>query len=192
MKSTAIAHSNLAFIKYWGRKNEKLRLPTNGSFSINLSNLKTRTTVEFSEEYQADTIMIDKENQFEESERVIKHLNRIRELAHINLKAKVMSENSFPSGTGLSSSASGFAALTIAAASAAGLKLSEKELSILARQGSGSACRSVPSGFVEWKDAETSEESYAFSVFPADYWNIVDVVAVVSTEKKDVPTSQGQ
>lgn len=192
MKSTAVAHPNVAFIKYWGRKSETLRLPTNGSFSINLSGLTTKTTVEFSEQYTEDSIIIDRENQFEEAERVVKHLDRVRALANIKLKAKVMSENSFPSGTGLSSSASGFAALTVAAVSAAGIKLSEKELSILARQGSGSACRSIPGGFVEWKDADYSEESYAYSAFPSDHWDIADVVAVVSTEKKDVPTSEGQ
>ncbi len=192
MKSSAIAHPNVAFIKYWGRKNETLRLPTNGSFSINLSGLSTTTTVEFSEKYTQDSIIIDRENQFEEAERVVKHLDRIRQMSKLNLKAKVMSQNNFPSGTGLSSSASGFAALTVAAVSAAGIKLSEKDLSILARQGSGSACRSIPGGFVEWKDADSSEESYAYSVFPSDHWDIADVVAVVSTEKKDVPTSVGQ
>lgn len=192
MKATAVAHPNIAFIKYWGRKSETLRLPTNGSLSMNLSNLITKTTVDFSNKYKEDSIVIDKEHQFDEAERVIKHLDRVREIAKIKLKAKVMSENSFPSGTGLSSSASGFAALTVSAVSAAGLKLSEKELSILARQGSGSACRSIPNGFVEWKDAKSSDESYAYSVFPADYWDIVDVVAVVSTEKKEVSTSEGQ
>lgn len=192
MKSTAIAHPNVAFIKYWGRKSETLRLPTNGSFSINLSNLITKTTVEFSEAFKEDSVVIDRENQFDEAERVITHLDRVREKAGIRHKAKVMSENSFPSGTGLSSSASGFAALTVAAASAAFLKFSEKELSILARQGSGSACRSIPAGFVEWKDAESSDDSFAYSVFPSDFWDIVDVVAVVSTEKKEVPTSEGQ
>ncbi len=197
MKSTAIAHPNIAFIKYWGRKSEILRLPTNGSISMNLSGLETRTTVEFSKSYTSDVVIIDKENQFEEADRVVKHLDRIREIAGIKLKAKVMSENNFPSGTGLSSSASGFASLTVAGCSAAGcsaagLKLSEKDLSILARKGSGSACRSIPSGFVEWKDADSSEESYAYSVLSSGHWDIADVVAVVSTEKKDVPTSVGQ
>ncbi len=192
MKSTAIAHPNVALIKYWGRKDEKLRLPTNGSISVNLSEMTTTTTVEFSEKYTSDQIRIDKQNLFDEADRVIKHLDRIRSLAKSPLHAKVVSENNFPSGTGLSSSSSGFAALTVAASNALGLKLSEKELSILARQGSGSACRSIPSGWVEWKDAETSEESYARSIFPNDHWDVVDVVAVVSTEKKDVPTSIGQ
>ncbi|PIZ63002.1 diphosphomevalonate decarboxylase [Candidatus Roizmanbacteria bacterium CG_4_10_14_0_2_um_filter_39_13] len=192
MKATAIAHPNVALIKYWGRKDEMLRLPTNGSISINLSEMTTTTTVEFSDTFTTDAITINDEVITNESDRAIKHLDRIRILAQSELKAKVVSKNNFPSSTGLSSSSSGFAALTIAGTQALGLELSEKELSILARLGSGSACRSIPDGWVEWKDAETSEESYASTIFPSDHWNLVDVVAVVSTEKKDVPTSMGQ
>lgn len=185
MKATAVAPSNIAFTKYWGRKDEVLRLPANGSISMCLSNLLTTTSVEFSKEYKQDEINIDNKD------RIIKHLDRIRKLADINLKAHVITKNNFPTGTGLSSSASGFAALTLATVSAAGLNLSEKELSILARQASGSACRSIPSGFVEWLDGETSETSYAKQIFPASYWKIADVVAIVSKEKKEVPTSSG-
>lgn len=197
MKSTAIAPSNIAFTKYWGRKDEVLRLPENGSISMCLSNLLTTTTVEFSPAYQKDEIIINgggppAGGEADEAQRAIKHLDRVRKLAGIDQKAKVVSNNNFPSGTGLSSSASGFAALTLAASKAAGLDLSEKELSILARQGSGSACRSIPSGFVEWLDGDTSETSYAIQIFPPDHWAIADVVAVVSEGKKEVATSLGQ
>ncbi len=192
-KETAIAPSNIAFTKYWGRKHEILRLPENGSISMSLSHLLTTTTVEFSDQYEQDEVIINGGGLEDgEDARVIKHLDRIREMAGITNKAKVVSNNNFPSGTGLSSSASGFAALTVAAASSAGLKLSEKELSILARQGSGSACRSIPGGFVEWLDGDTSDTSYAVQIFPTDYWDIADVVAVVSTSKKEVSTSVGQ
>lgn len=190
MKKTAVAPSNIAFTKYWGRKNEDLRIPENGSISMNLSNLLTTTTVEFSSKYKIDTVSINGEEK--EDHKVIKHLDRVRKLAGINLKAKVVSKNNFPIGTGLSSSASGFAALTVAASNAAGLNLSEKELSILARVGSGSACRSIPAGFVEWLDGGTNESSYAVQIFPQDYFDIVDVVVIASSEKKDVPTSIGQ
>ncbi len=192
MKASAVAPSNIAFIKYWGKKNEVLRLPENGSISMNLSNLLTTTTVEFSPSYKEDSITINGVQEANEGSRAIKHLDRIRESAKITDKAKVVTENNFPTGTGLSSSASGFAALTVAAASAAGLNLSQKELSILARQGSGSACRSIPNGFVEWLDGDTSETSYAVSIFPEDYWDIVDIVAVVSKNKKEVSTTEGQ
>lgn len=192
MKATAIAPSNIAFTKYWGKKNEILRLPIHGSISMTLSGLLTTTTVEFSDKYKADKIIINKGIQeVDEAERVIKHLDRIRNIAKINLKAKMVSDNNFPSGTGLASSASGFAALTVAGAKAAGLNLSEKELSILARQGSGSACRSIPSGFAEWLNGNTSESSYAIQIFPPDYWSIADVVAIISKEKKEVSSSVG-
>lgn len=192
MKATAIAPSNIAFIKYWGRKDEVLRLPENGSISMNLSNLMTTTTVEFNKSFKEDEIIINNQKETQEGNRAIKHLDRIRNLAKINLKAKVVTRNNFPTGTGLSSSASGFAALTVAGAKAAGLSLSEKELSILARQGSGSACRSIPDGFVEWLDGNTSETSYGVSLYPENYWDIVDVVAVVSKNKKEVSTTEGQ
>ena len=193
MKSTAIAPSNIAFIKYWGRKDEELRLPKNGSISMNLSELLTTTTVEFDSKLKEEEIVINGTKEPEETKgKIVKHLDRIRSLAKIHEKAKVVSRNSFPRGTGLSSSASGFAALTVAAAAAAGLKLSEKELSILARQGSGSACRSIPDGFVEWLDGDTSETSYAYSIFPPDYWDIADVVVILTEEQKDVSTTEGQ
>lgn len=189
MKSTAIATSNIAFTKYWGRKDETLRLPMNGSIAMSLSNLLTTTTVDFDGNLKQDDITINNEKREKEALKVIKHLDRIRKLAGIKTYAKVISENSFPTGTGLSSSASGFAALTVAGAKAAGLSLSEPELSILARQGSGSACRSIPGGIVEWLDGDTSETSYAKTIFPKDYWEIADVVAVVSESRKEVSTS---
>ena len=192
MKASAVAPSNIAFIKYWGKKDEVLRLPENGSISMNLSNLLTTTTVEFSSNYSEDSITINGIQEENEGNRAIAHLDRIRSLAKISDKAKVVTINNFPTGTGLSSSASGFAALTVAGAKAAGLDLSEKELSILARQGSGSACRSIPNGFVEWLDGDTSETSYATSLCPENYWGIADVVAVVSKNKKEVSTTEGQ
>ncbi len=191
MKATAVAPSNIAFIKYWGRKDEILRLPTNGSISMNLSNLLTTTTVAFDPSLKKDTIILNGKKEDAATSRGVKHLDRIRKLAGIKTKAKVLTENNFPTGTGLSSSASGFAALSVAASYAAGLKLSEKELSMLARQGSGSACRSIPDGFVQWLDGNTSESSYAVSLHEPSYWDIADIVAVVNIGPKDVPTSTG-
>ena len=191
MKATAVAPSNIAFIKYWGRKDEELRLPENASISMNLSNLLTTTTVEFNSNFKEDEIVINNQKEENEGNRAIKHLDKIRALAKIKYKAKVVTKNNFPTGTGLSSSASGFAALTVAGAKAAGLNFSKKELSILARQGSGSACRSIPDGFVEWLDGDTSDTSYGVSLYSENYWDIVDVVAVVSKNKKEVSTTEG-
>ncbi|MCX6732429.1 MAG: diphosphomevalonate decarboxylase [Candidatus Roizmanbacteria bacterium] len=192
MKATAKAHSNIAFIKYWGRKEETLRLPSNGSISMNLSNLFTTTTVEFRSDLNKDDVLVNGEENNAINSRISKHLDRIRMLLQKNIYAKVISQNSFAASAGLASSASGFAALTVAGVAAAGLHLSEKELSILARQGSGSACRSIPDGFVEWLDGNTSEDSYAYKLFDQSYWDLCDIVTVISKEKKDVPTSTGQ
>ncbi|HSX18801.1 MAG TPA: diphosphomevalonate decarboxylase [Candidatus Saccharimonadales bacterium] len=193
MKATAIAPSNIAFTKYWGKKNQKLKIPQNGSISMCLSNLLTTTTVEFSNKYKQDTLTINNSPaDASDTDKVSSHLDIIRKLAKTMQKAKVVSQNNFPKNAGLSSSASGFAALTVAATTALGLKLSEKQLSILARQGSGSACRSIPSGFVEWTDGNTSETSYAKQIQDPNYWKIADVVAIVSTDKKAVPTTTGQ
>ncbi|EKE14254.1 MAG: hypothetical protein ACD_12C00604G0007 [uncultured bacterium] len=192
MKATAIAPSNIAFIKYWGKKDEKLKIPENGSISMNLSNLITTTTVEFNQKYLKDQIFINDSSYNQEASKIIQHLDLIRKQANSNLKAKVISVNNFPDGTGLSSSASGFAALTLAAAKSIGLNLQEKELSILARQGSGSACRSIPDGFVEWLGGGTTKTSYANSLYPPSYWDIIAVVAIVSREKKDISSTDGQ
>ncbi|HSW97142.1 MAG TPA: diphosphomevalonate decarboxylase [Candidatus Saccharimonadales bacterium] len=191
MKATAIAPSNIAFIKYWGVKDAVLRLPTNGSISMNLSNLLTTTTVEFNEAFTQDHVMFNGKQEPEINNRALKHIDRIRKLANITTRVKIVTENNFPTSTGLSSSASGFAALSLAGAKAAGLDLSERELSILARQGSGSASRSIPDGITEWLDGERSEESYAVSLYPPEYWDLVDIVAVVSTSKKDINTTEG-
>lgn len=201
MKKTTIkASSDIALVKYWGKKDEILRLPENGSLSIVLDGLDTITTVEFSEKYEADQVFIQDEeikNSSIEAARVSKHLDRLRKLAKqanidgANWFAKVVSKNTFPRGTGLSSSGSGMAALTYAAAEALGLELSEKELSILSRQASGTACRCACGGFVEWLDGETSDDSYSMTVFSKDHWDIRDVVAVVDEGMKKISSTEG-
>ena len=191
-KTTAKAPANIAFIKYWGKKNPKLRLPLSNSVSMNLSNVFTTTTVEFSPQLKKDQIIMDKEHlSIDEAERIIKHLDLIREKAKIPFKAKVKTKNNFPKGTGTSSSASGFAALTLAGCKAAGLNLNEKELSIIARLGSGSACRSIPDGFVEWQKGNSSKTSFAKTIYLTKYWQLADIVVIVSQEKKKISSSQG-
>jgi diphosphomevalonate decarboxylase len=192
MKCTAIAPSNLAFIKYWGKSDEKLKTPLNGSISMNLSGMKTTTTVEFSDKYEKDEIEIAGIVSVIAKIKIINHLDLIRKLANTKMKARVFSKNSFPSSTGLSSSASGFAALTVAGAKASGLKLSEKEMTALSRQGSGSSARSIPDGFVEWLKGTDSKTSIAYSIFPPEWFEIADIVAVISTAKKEISSTDGQ
>ena len=191
-KSTAIAPSNIAFIKYWGKLDEALRLPLNDSFSMNLSGAYTTTTVEFSPSYTKDSVsIIGGDFSSDEISRVVKSLDMIRKISGVTIFANVVTQNTFPKGAGAAASASGFAALTIAAFAALEKPMSEKELTVFARLGSGSACRSIPDGFVEWFSASSSEDSYAASLYPSTYWEIYDVLAIVDNTMKKVSTSQG-
>ncbi len=195
-KATAVSCSNIAFIKYWGNYDPRLRMPLNDSLSMNLDALTTLTTVEFDEALENDEVVLGGLPADDRTRtRVSEHLDRIRALAKITTKARVHSRNSFPSAAGLASSASAFAALTLAATQAAGLELSERNLTILARQGSGSAARSIPAGFVEWLAAtnvtSTSEQSYARQLLPPDAWDLRDVIAIVSADAKPTSSSEG-
>ncbi len=190
--ATAIASPNIAFIKYWGNRDHALRLPSNGSISMNLDGLTTVTEVTFDPSLDVDVLVLNGSQQTGPAyERVSEHLGRVRALAGIRAHARVESSNNFPTGTGIASSASGFAALTLAAAAAAGLELDESELSRLARTGSGSACRSIPGGFVEWLAGEDDSDSYAFSLAPPEHWDLIDCIAIVSQEHKPTGSSEG-
>jgi len=190
--ATAQSHPNIAFIKYWGNRDNTLRIPANGSISMNLDGLSTRTMVSFQPSLPFDELII---NGHEVTglglDRVSYILDIIRGMADIHERAEVMTENNFPSGAGIASSASAFAALALAGSQAAGLSLSEPELSRLARRGSGSASRSIPGGFVEWQVGTTNEDSYAFSIAEPGHWELVDCVAVVSTSHKKTSSTEG-
>ena len=191
-KATAEANSNIAFIKYWGNRDGALRIPLNNSISMNLDHATTTTTVAFAAHLGADTITIGgAETRGAARERVVAHLDRVRAIAKIETRARVQSQNDFPMGAGIASSASAFAALSLAATRAAGLQFGERELSILARQGSGSAARSIPGGFVEWYAGADSASSFAASIAPPEHWALRDVIAIVSTEEKKVGSTDG-
>jgi diphosphomevalonate decarboxylase len=194
MQATAVACSNIAFIKYWGNRDEKLRLPASPSLSMNLAGIETVTTVSFDSELSDDIVLIGGEQQSGPAQaRVTQHLEVIRARAGVNLRARIESQNNFAMGAGMASSASAFAALSLAGAAAAGLSLSEKQLSVLARLGSGSAARSIPGGFVELHVGvpDDPESSFAESIAPADHWGLTDVIAVVSQKQKSVGSTSG-
>ncbi|HKI52901.1 MAG TPA: diphosphomevalonate decarboxylase [Anaerolineales bacterium] len=191
-RATATANPNIAFIKYWGNRDNTLRLPVNGSISMNLDGLFTRTTVSFQDSLSSDALIISgHEVTGKGLERVSYILDIIRGMADIHDHAEVTTENNFPSGAGIASSASAFAALALAGSKAAGLDLSEPELSRLARRGSGSASRSIPGGFVEWQMGTDDEDSYAFSIAEPDHWKLVDCVAIVSASHKKTGSTEG-
>jgi len=190
--ATPVSCSNIAFIQYWGNRDHRLRLPASGSISMNLDSLTTRTTVRFDPALPRDELILNGEPAAEAArQRVSEFLTHVRQLAGISLAARVESVNNFPMGAGIASSASAFAALSLATSAAAGLELDERDLSRLARRGSGSACRSVPGGFVEWEAGRGDEDSYAHSIAPADHWALSDCVAIVSREHKATGSSAG-
>jgi diphosphomevalonate decarboxylase len=197
--ATAIGPANIAFTKYWGVRDPELTLPYNGSLSMNLDNCLATTTVSFDAALDHDEVTLRLFGQEPQAAqrgphgRVTAQLDRIRRLAGVDTRAHVFSENNFPADAGIASSAAAFAALTLASAAALELELDERQLTILTRQsGSGSACRSIPSGYVEWiSPANASDrESYAVSVAPPEHWALADVVAVVDAAAKKTGSAE--
>ena len=192
LQATALAHPNIAFIKYWGNRDNQLRLPMTGSLSMALDGLDTVTRVSFDPDLAADRFIL---NGMEQSgaalNRVVSFLDHVRRLAGLNRFAQVESTSNYPSGAGIASSAAAFAALALAASRAAGLELSEADLSRLARLGSGSACRSVPGGYAEWLPGSGDADSYAVQIAPPEHWDLVDLIVVVDRDEKAVGSSAG-
>jgi diphosphomevalonate decarboxylase len=191
--ATAIAHPNIAFIKYWGNHDEVLRLPLNGSISMNLDGLETRTQVSWNGT-EKDTVIINGNSiphDMKTYSRVTTFLDLVRGISNLSARATVTSENNFPDGVGIASSASAFAALALAATSAAGMEIDPISLSRLARRGSGSACRSVPGGFVEWFPGGSDIESYAVSIAPPEHWDLVDCIIIISQQHKLTGSTEG-
>jgi diphosphomevalonate decarboxylase len=188
----AKASPNIAFIKYWGDRDPVLRIPANSSISMNLADLFTITSVSFDPHLKADQLILNKRAVSGSAlGRMSTFLDRIRSMAAIAWYAHVESQNNFPIGAGIASSASAFASLALAASSAAGLTLSERELSSLARTGSGSASRSLPGGFVEWQAGDDHLSSFAFSIAPPEHWHLVDCIAIVSQGRKSTGSTEG-
>lgn len=148
---TAIAYPNMALVKYWGKRDEELVLPVTSSLSMTLDIFPTTTTVTIDSRARTDTIELNGQPATEQArQRVERFLDIVRALAGHGDRAIVRTTNSGPTGAGLASSASGFAALAVAATSAFGLRLDPKAHSRLARRGSGSASRSIFGGFSVW------------------------------------------
>jgi len=166
MTATAVAHPNIALVKYWGKADASLALPATGSVSMGLDVFPTTTTVTVDggsgDGLEARDALTLNGRVAEDGAlvRVREFLDLVRDLAGSDARASVVSENTVPTGAGLASSASGFAALATAASAAYGLDLSPRDLSRLARRGSGSATRSIPGGVAVWH-AGDDQGSYA-------------------------------
>jgi diphosphomevalonate decarboxylase len=178
VKATAAAHANIALVKYWGKRDEALILPEAGSLSVALDRLLTTTSVELGD-FPSDGFTLDGRAADPAPAR------RLLDAAGIHERAQIVSRNQFPTAAGLASSASGFAALAVAACAAAGLRKSSAELSALARLGSGSASRSVPGGWAVW------EGESARQVFPPSHWDLRFCIAVCSGGPKQVGSRDG-
>ncbi|UOQ56779.1 diphosphomevalonate decarboxylase [Leucobacter allii] len=182
--ATARAYPNIALVKYWGKRDEELILPVAGSLSLTLDALPTTTTVRLAPDAEADAFALNDAPQTgEAAARVSRFLDRVRGLAGSGARAVVDSRNEAPTGAGLASSASGFAALATAAARAYGLELAPRELSRLARRGSGSAARSIVPGVAVWHAGDDDAGSFAEPV-PAPELRMV--IATVDTAQKAV------
>ncbi len=192
MSATAAAHPNLALVKYWGRSDPALNIPANGSISVNLSGATTITSVAFDPALREDVVSVNgSPADVVAYRRVVAHLDRLRAMAGAMTRARVASTNDFPMAVGIASSASAFASLSLAASRALGLDLTSRQVSILARKGSGSACRSVPDGFVEWLRGHDDESSYAISLAKRDYWDLRILTIIISAEPKLISSLDG-
>ena len=189
--ATARAHSNIALIKYWGKRDPQLNLPAVGSISITLDGLYTDTTVVFEPALEHDHVELN--GRVAPAERFTRFLDLVRCRAGIRHAARIVSANNFPTGAGLASSASGFAALALASCRAAALDPDPRALSILARQGSGSAARSIYGGIVAMHRGERSDglDAFAECVLAADEWPLEVVVAITEHRAKTINSSIG-
>jgi phosphomevalonate decarboxylase len=169
MKSSAIAYPIQGLIKYHGLRDERLRIPFHDSISVATSPTASHTTIEFGK-FRKDTASVDgKQLAGRELERVVDVVREVRRRSRSKDKFKMASMNNFPSNVGLGASASGFAALAVAASDAAGLDLTPEKVSVIARRGAGSATRSVTGGFSRWKAGFDDEESYAYQLASEEF-----------------------
>ena len=189
--AVAVAHPNIALIKYWGKSDERLFLPRTDSLSMTLDIFPTTTRVRLAPEADQDTVVFNGERATgEAARRITAFLELVRERAGSAERAVVDTENTVPTGAGLASSASGFAALAVAATAAYGLDDDPRSLSRLARRGSGSASRSIFGDFAVWHAGTDDLTSYAEPVDAAADLDPALVVAVVNAGPKEVSSRE--
>ena len=201
MKASAIAHSNIALIKYWGRSRDhdpNLNIPSNDTVSMTKYglahdvHLQTHTTIDFSDDYEEDTANLDGAVLVGRNmDRILRVVDPLREYAGVTSKFKMMSKNDFPTQAGLASSSSGFAALAIATVNALGIDFTKEEISKYARLGSGSAARSIHGGFVYWNKGNSHETSFAQQICGPKEFDMNAVIAIVHEGKKEVTSDVG-
>jgi diphosphomevalonate decarboxylase len=192
-RARARAGANFALIKYWGKADARLNVPAVGSISITLDKLYTETTVEAVPGLTRDELTLDGARRDEDLAKISACVDLLRRKAGVDTRVRVDSRNNFPTGAGLASSASGFAALVRAAEAAFGLALSPRERSIVARQGSGSAARSIFGGFVEMHAGKSPDgsDSFAEPLLTSSDWPLEVVIAVTAKAEKEIGSRSG-
>lgn len=194
MKSTAKANTNIALIKYWGKRNEKLFLPYNSSISITLDQFHTTTTVKYEENLKNDVFIFGGQTASEKEQiKISGFMDKVRQATGVHQYARITSINHVPTAAGFASSASGYAALTGAAVKAAGIMMTNQELSRLARQGSGSACRSIDGGFVKWEKGSREDgiDSFGHQIISELDWKVTVLSVMVDAKEKSVSSREG-
>jgi diphosphomevalonate decarboxylase len=191
-RAVARACTNIALVKYWGKRDAALNLPAVGSLSLTLDGLSTRTSVVFDAKLSADELVLNGAAADERATgRVSRLLDLVRARAGRREHARVDSANDFPTAAGLASSASAFAALALAATRAAGLRLDDRELSILARRGSGSAARSIFGGLVEMHRGSRADGEDSFAEPIASDWDLRMIIAATTRGPKQTLSTDG-
>lgn len=196
-RASAQAPANIAFIKYWGTRDSEATLPYNPSISMTLSHCVSRCTIERLGGGPGEVLFRPPGGVLAPAapgfaEGVRRHLSALASWAGVEGPFRVATENTFPTGAGIASSASGFAALAAAFCGLVDRQVTPRELSVLARaSGSGSAARSAFGGYVEWPEGEGKEEGYAVCLAAEGHWEIHDLVAVVDDSPKGVSSRQG-
>lgn len=187
----ARAHTNIALIKYWGKRDKAFFLPMNSSLSLTLEAFYTDTEVVFDESLTEDYFFLNGQAQpANEVSKISQFLDLFRQETGESRRARVTSYNFVPTAAGLASSASAFAALALSVSEALSLDWDRQTLSTFARRGSGSSTRSLFGGFVEWQMGTGSKDSYAVPIDPAD-WDIGMIVLAINTERKSISSRVG-
>jgi diphosphomevalonate decarboxylase len=194
----AKAPSNIALIKYWGKRDAAKQWPANDSLSMTLSGCLSTTTVRVTDSAE-HTFSFEGGTLCPNTQKPLRHLERLAREFGFTQKLGVNTSNSFPTGTGIASSASGLSALTLAALaawseSASMAELTEKfgiqRLATFSRLGSGSACRSLQGGFVKWLAGKSPDEQSVEQIASADHWKLHDVIVIFSDQPKQVGSTE--
>jgi diphosphomevalonate decarboxylase len=196
IKKTAISHPNKALVIYWGNKNDTLRIPIRSSLSVTLQGINhpldyivSLRTIQSSEH---DRVIIDgAEDKGDIHRQFVRHLDAMRGYTGFKEKLEVTTRKSFPVGSGLAGSAASASALAEAFAGLVGKTADMRLKSIMARRGSGSASRSIFGGFVIWQKGNTDDSSYAKQIFNEKFWDLRNIIVMVSSNPKKIKSIEG-